>query len=899
MECLKLIASPHFYEKRIGYLGLSLLLTEAEEVLTLVTNSIKLDLNSPNPFVAGLALSAVGNLATEDIARDLAMDIDRVSAVQCVACVACVLLRRTVQGRRGTREGHGGHARVVSHKEACPGLTDRPTPIQPKHLRSSNSYLRKKAALAAIRVLNKVPELAEDFVERATGLLKDRSHGVLLAGVELMMEVLRLEPAHAQQAFVRLVPSLVRLLRNLLTMGYAPDHDVAGITDPFLQARLLAMLECLGRENGETSEAMNDILAQVATNTETAKNAGNAILYQCVQTIMSVESETGLRVLAVNILGRFLLNRDNNIRYVALNTLSKVVARDAAAVQRHRNTIVDCLKDPDVSIRQRALELIYQLVNEQNVAALVREMLNYLVVAPQEHKAAICSKVMGVVESYAPSPRWRLDTLITMLAIAGAVADASIPHAVAHYLSTADAGLQRYAAHRLFALLREDLSQAGLVITAVWATGEFGDALLQDQPPLPDGDEETQAQQQAFPAQAPGAVLDVLERACRDHTATQATRAYVLTALLKLADRFKGAEAGRVAALVAAYETSLQPELQQRSCEYGELLRDPAAAALRPELLGRIPPLNEAVLKARRARFTDFAEAPGSPSRRGAGAGGKLSASVGAAAVAAGGPSSKAADLLDLEDIFGAGAGSSAPAAPAAPAPAAPSSGPASSILLHNGGASFDSFDAHPVAPAAGGAADLLSDIFSPSSSSASSAPAAAGVAPPSFVTDIFGGPAPTPTALPPGAPEPMVAAPAPVPTLASPLVPSGGPTVTALDKDGLRITLELSKPDPADPQASQLLCRFANATAAPLTNFSFQCAVPKYVQLTLSPASGTTIPPSSGSGEALVTQSMRVVNTLLGQKPLQLKIKVQYTSGATGQPVTELAQVSGFPDGY
>jgi hypothetical protein len=32
MECLKLIASPQFYEKRIGYLGLSLLLTEQEEV---------------------------------------------------------------------------------------------------------------------------------------------------------------------------------------------------------------------------------------------------------------------------------------------------------------------------------------------------------------------------------------------------------------------------------------------------------------------------------------------------------------------------------------------------------------------------------------------------------------------------------------------------------------------------------------------------------------------------------------------------------------------------------------------------------------------------------------------------------------------------------------------------
>jgi AP-1 complex subunit gamma-1 len=86
MECLKLIASPHFFEKRIGYLGLCLLLTEEEEVLTLVTNSIKIDLNHPNPFIAGLALTAVGNLATEDIARDLAMDVDKVIHIYVCRC---------------------------------------------------------------------------------------------------------------------------------------------------------------------------------------------------------------------------------------------------------------------------------------------------------------------------------------------------------------------------------------------------------------------------------------------------------------------------------------------------------------------------------------------------------------------------------------------------------------------------------------------------------------------------------------------------------------------------------------------------------------------------------------------------------------------------------------------
>lgn len=62
----------------------------------------------------------------------------------------------------------------------------------------------------------------------------------------------------------------------------------------------------------------------MATHADASRNAGQAVLYEAVATIMGIESLGGLRVLGINILGRFLGQPDNNTRYVALNSLTKV-----------------------------------------------------------------------------------------------------------------------------------------------------------------------------------------------------------------------------------------------------------------------------------------------------------------------------------------------------------------------------------------------------------------------------------------------------------------------------------------------------------------------------------------------------------------------------------------------
>ncbi|EJD07418.1 Adaptor protein complex AP-1 gamma subunit [Fomitiporia mediterranea MF3/22] len=728
IECLKLVASPRFADKRLGYLGIMLLLDENQEVLTLVTNSLKNDMNHANMYAVGLALCTFANISSEEMSRDLANEIEKL-------------------------------------------------------LGSSNTYIRKKAALCALRVVKKVPDLIDHFVSKVKNLLTDRNHGNLLAATTLISEMVQLDP-NCLNEFRNAVPMLVRHLKNLVTTGYSPEHDVSGITDPFLQVKVLRLLRLLGKGDQQASETMNDILAQVATNTDSTKNVGNAILYETVLTVLEIEADSGLRVMAINILGKFLSNRDNNIRYVALNTLNKVVSMDTNAVQRHRNIILDCLRDGDISIRRRALELSYALINEQNVRVLIRELLAFLEVADTEFKLGMTTQISLAAERFAPNKRWHIDTFLRVLKLAGNHVREEILSAFIRLVAHTPE-LQAYTASKLYTALRADISQESLTLAAVWVIGEYSEILLEG------GIVDEEQPQQASDSN----IVDLLVSVLDSPYANYLIRQFVLTAMTKMSGRptTSAAQQQRIIQLLDSYSTSAELEIQQRAVEFENLLQ---LGEIRFGVLERMPPPE---IKATVMGVVVENKPVGSTASKEVDLLGDDTAVTNPGVNVQSPVVQNSQDLL--AEIFGSGPSgpSQTSPAPAAAASPQPQKSSVNDIL--------GLFDSSPATP---------SPVPTQSQSPAVASPS------------LFGPIAQT-------TPPPQPQAPA-APRLQA---------YTAYDKNELRITLT-PQADTQRPGAVNILARFQVTGSTPATGISFQAAVPRTQQLQMQAMSKPDVYPGT-----------------------------------------------------
>jgi AP-1 complex subunit gamma-1 len=167
------------------------------------------------------------------------------------------------------------------------------------------------------------------------------------------------------------------------------------------------------------------------------------------------------------------------------------------------------------------------------------------------------NKITQIVEKYSPTPRWRVDTLITMLTLSGTSASTqqaavnigsngsndvdahtSVGRPCVLFIANAT-GLQGYAIHQLFRALSEDTSQQALLHVAIWCIGEYGDALIAPCHVPADNNSQTQSDAQSYSSISEDEVLALLDKCTKIHNSDSTTKCLVLNALMKLTIRFR------------------------------------------------------------------------------------------------------------------------------------------------------------------------------------------------------------------------------------------------------------------------------------------------------------------------------------------------------------------------
>lgn len=418
MTCLGLLANPKFTQKRLGYLGICILLDEKSEVLLLTSHTIKKDLDNPNQFIVAAALNSIGEIASPDMCRDTCGDV-----LKCLA--------------------------------------------------SSNPYIKKKAALALCKITKSCPELVDTVAGKLKLIFEDKNHGVLLSGLALAIQIFKTDPSYIKKN-LKYVPHMIKYLKNLSTTNYAPDYDVNGITDPFLQARILEVLSYFGRAYHEDNDELTNLLGALPTNTDTSvKNTGNAVLYELVRTIFGYNSSSGLRTLASNILGKFLSNKDNNYKYIAMDSLQEIAKIDLPLVQKHKTMILEFLNDNDIAIKRKSLDLTYMIVNETNIKQIIKESLNFLNTSDNnDFKEELTEKIFYSLEKYSPSLKWEIDTLLKMLCISENHVNDSIIYKITNLIISAT-DLHQYSMFRFFVSMKVNPNQEGLLKVGIYLLGEL------------------------------------------------------------------------------------------------------------------------------------------------------------------------------------------------------------------------------------------------------------------------------------------------------------------------------------------------------------------------------------------------------------------------------------------
>ncbi|XP_067849723.1 AP-2 complex subunit alpha-2 isoform X2 [Heptranchias perlo] len=531
MEAVNLLSSNKYTEKQIGYLFISVLVNSNSELMRLINNALKNDLASRNPTFMGLALHCIANVGSREMAEAFAGEIPKI----------------LVAG-------------------------------------DTMDSAKQSAALCLLRLYRTSPDLVPmgEWTSRVAHLLNDQHLGVVTAATSLITTLAQKNP----EEFKTSVSLAVSRLSRIVTSASADlqDYTYYFVPAPWLSMKLLRLLQCYPPPEdpairGRLTECLETILNKAQEPPKSKKvqhsNARNAVLFEAISLIIHHDSEPNLLVRACNQLGQFLQHRETNLRYLALESMWLLASSEFSheAVKTHIETVINALKtERDVSVRQRAVDLLYGMCDRSNAQQIVAEMLNYLENADYSIREEIVLKVAILAEKYAVDYTWYVDTILNLIRIAGDYVSEEVWHRVIQIVINRD-DVQGYAAKTVFEALQAPACHENLVKVGGYILGEFGNLVAGD------------------PRSSPLVQFNLLHS--KFHLCSVPTRALLLSTYIKFVNLFP--EIKSTIQDVLRSDSQLRNadvELQQRAVEYLRL-SSIASTDILATVLEEMPPFPE------------------------------------------------------------------------------------------------------------------------------------------------------------------------------------------------------------------------------------------------------------------------------------------------------------------
>jgi len=549
-EILSLIKSNKYSEKCVGYTALSLLLRGDDPLMNAILGTIRKDMTTPQPA------SAKNNAPTTDMAQSLAL---------------CSIANLTGLELIQTLHAEVQHTLVA---------------------KSSSPNVKKKAALCLLRLVRTSPKLVSgrEFAPHMAQLLQDRHLGVLTSAMSLLYGLASQNP----REYESLIPYAVHILGMLvLKKACAREYLYYRTPSPWLQIKLLNYLQLYpqalnsGQEDGapkgtkEHITQLSNVVSKIMTETDVSdsinkSNADHSVLFEAVNLIVTWGSAgpPQLREGGMKLLGKFISVREPNIRYLGLLTMAKLAQLEGTArsIKKHQSTVLVSLKDADISVRRRALDLLFVMCDTDNAERIVDELVAHLIIADAAIREEMVLKIAILAEKYATDLRWYVDTILKLISISGDHVSDPIWHRVVQIVTNHPQGdLQAYTAATLLVAASPRRCHETAVRVAAYVLGEFGFLV----------------------AERPGMSGEEQFRILHQHWATsdEHTRSILVSTYAKLANLYEECRP-LVAPVFARCKNSVEVEIQQRSSEYAAM-REAFNPEAVEDLLREMPPFED------------------------------------------------------------------------------------------------------------------------------------------------------------------------------------------------------------------------------------------------------------------------------------------------------------------